>query len=346
MTGMAACLQSGWSRLGRCQVPAVTAVVVLAVTLTLGGDSSVLSMSVQVAVTTLIAVSFGMAYGLGGVLSAAQAAFAACGAYLSAIVTAQAGWPLPMGLAVAVLLPAAVGYVLVRLVGGLSHMVIGLATLTLGQIFTTAISHGGHLTGGYVGLSGIPPLPGWLSTPLGSHVLAWLSVLVVVWLYANLSTSTQGSAFRAIAFDETLARTLGVPVARNLGALLALSGGMAGYAGWLFAHTNSFVSPESLPVQYSITVFLMVIVGGRRSIAGPLIGAVGLSLLSYYLPGGQIQGIVYGLALVAAMLLFPYGVTSVVHRIGPVRRGVSASEASDHADASGQPHDRSVEVIR
>lgn len=327
MSGNATGLRDRWSRLRRAHVPIVTATVVGCLTLILGGDPSFLSMSVQIGTITLIAVSFGLAYGLGGVLSAAQAAFAAGGAYSTAIMTTQFGWPLLAGMIAAMIVPAAVGYLLVRVVGGLSHMTIALATLIVGELFTTAISRGGDVTGGYVGLAGIPVLPGWLSTPLGSHLLVWCCVVLAVSVHANLAISSHGTALRTIAFDHTLARSLGIPIERQLGWLMALSTGMAGFAGWMYAHLNSFVSPDSLPVSLSISIFLMVIVGGKRSVAGPVVGAVGLSLLSYSLPGTQTQGLLYGLALVAVVLVCPTGLTSLIDTLLPA--------AARHATPAG-----------
>lgn len=309
----------------RWRVPLAVVLVVGATTPFSAGDIGWLVTSLQVATVSLIALSFGLAYGLGGMLSAAQATFASTGAYVTAIVTTQQQWPIWAGLGLAVTLPGLIGYALARLIGGLSHMTLGLATLIIGDIFVELISRGGTLTGGYIGLAGVPFLPGWAQTPMGAHLLAWLSVLVAVVLYANLASSTQGAALRTIGHDMTLARSLGIPVKRRLGALFALSSAVAGYAGWLYAHTTTFVSPESLPVSLSVTVFLMVIVGGRRSVAGPLVGAVGLTLLSNYLPGTQTQGMLYGSALVVVVLLCPEGLAGVLPALRSLRSRAKAS---------------------
>lgn len=262
--------------------------------------------SILYAIFSLMALSVGLSYGQAGILSIATGAFAAVGGYGSAIAAARYGVSPYVGVLIAVALPMLLAYPLARAVTRLSPLPLSIATLVLGSLIEIGIREGGDFTGGYVGLSGIPPIP-IASTPFAMHLLAWSCVIVVVALYCNVTDSAFGRAVNTARSDALRAVADGVNVPAVLARFFALSAAVAGLAGWLYAHNLSYLGPDSLNVGTSLQVLLMAIVGGVRKPLGPVIGACVLLTVSLHLPAAESQGMVYGAALIAILVLTPHG---------------------------------------
>lgn len=293
------------------QRPALTLLAVMAVTtLVIGGSRTMLDTSILIAIYSLIALSLGMLFGQAGIMSLGQAAFAALGAYSTAILTVKYGLPPLLGLLLAVTIPPVIAYGIARALIRLSHLALALATLFIGEIVLVLLREGGDLTGGFIGLSGIPPLA-IAPTPLSYHVMAWAFVLVAVVLYSNLMSSAGGRALNTQRNDPLRAQADGDAAAHRLSALFALAAALCGAAGWLYAHYVSYLAPESLSVTLSISVLLMVVIGGSRYVLGPVVGAVLLTVLNDRLPS-EILGLLYGTALVLVLLVAPNGVLGVL----------------------------------
>jgi branched-chain amino acid transport system permease protein len=257
--------------------------------------------------TAVLACSLGLVYGQAGMLSLAQAAFATIGAYASALLTLRLGLSPWLGLVAAIAVPALLAYLLARTVVRLSPLALGIATLLVGEIVVFAISAGGPFTGGFIGLTGIRPAP-LLESRQAQVIAAWVVVVVCILILMLISRSQAGRALRVISRDQVLARSLGIDVAARLSAIFALGGAMAGTAGWLYAHSRSFLAPTSLPVLLSLEVLMMVILGGRRAYLGPLMGVVLLTVVVDLLPGVELGAVFYGVALIAALLVIPEGI--------------------------------------
>jgi len=265
--------------------------------------------SLTIGTNALLALSLGLAFGQGGIFSGAQAAFGAVGGYATAIATTT--WSLSpfVGLVLAIVLAAAVSWALARLIVRLSPLALALATIVFSQMLTILINQNVGLTGGYIGIAGIPRIPG-IGATYRAQILVWAIVLLVSIGYVHLRDSIQGQALRTIRHDATLAQSLGINVTARLSALFALSGGIAGLAGWVYAHSRLFLSPQSLPLGLSIILLMMVVVGGRTTVLGPVVGAVLFTLLQDWLPGQQLQNALFGLIVLIVMLAFPAGIVA------------------------------------
>jgi branched-chain amino acid transport system permease protein len=321
------------------QRPAAVLLVAVGIaTLLIGGSRTMLDTSILVAIYALVALSLGMLFGQAGIMSLGQAAFAAIGAYATAIVTTHYGAPPLLGLLLAVLLPPLVAYPVARALIRLSHLALALATLFLGQIILIFLREGGDFTGGFIGLSGVPPLP-FAPTPLAFHLLAWAFVLVAVVLYTNLTGSAGGRALNTLRNDPLRAQADGDAGAHRLSVLFAFSASLAGAAGWLYAHYLSYVAPESLSLELSISVLLMVVIGGTRYVLGPVVGALLLTVLNDRIPT-QVLGLLYGGTLVVVLLLAPNGVLGVIvdawHRWGK-RRPAARHDAGQPLPEAAAP---------
>lgn len=263
--------------------------------------------SVVVAIFSLLALSVGMAYGQAGILSIAPAAFGSIGAFATSIVTTRYGLSPFVGLVLALLLPMLLAYPMARAITRLSPLPLSIATLLLSLVLEHAIREGGSFTGGYVGLSGIPPL--WFAESIQAmHVLSWCVVALVLVLYVNLTNSAIGRAVRTAQHDPLRATADGVNVPALLALYFALSASVAGLAGWLYAHHLTYMGPDSLTMHVSIKVLLMAVIGGASTFLGPILGAAFLTLLTLYLPAAETQGMIFGAVLILVLLVAPNGV--------------------------------------
>ncbi len=301
--------------LGRAVLPAI-AVAALAAGIAplLRGNPSMNDTSIVIAIYALIALSVGVTYGLAGLLSVAQASFATVGAYVTAILTVNFDWSPWLTAPLAVLVPALLAYPLARLVTRLSPLALAIATLMFGYAFDIAVREAGDLTGGYIGLSGVPPVPGTEGFT-AYHGLAWAVVVTVLALYGMLRASHFGSALRTIRHDALRAAADGVNVTHLRSLAMSIGAAIAGAAGWLYAHHLSYVGPESLSPALSLSAILMAVIGGVHSIVGPVLGAALLTLIYKFIPGQEVVGIFYGSALIICLLVAPGGLMGLVPRL-------------------------------
>lgn len=309
-------------------LPAITlTVVVLGLIGVFSGDRTMLDTMTLIAIFALMALAVGMCFGQAGIMTLGQAAFAAIGAYTTAILTTRFELPIVIGAIAAILLPAAIAYPFARLTVRLSHLALALATLFLGEIVVVLLAEGGTFTGGHLGLGGIPSLT---DDPVVFTLIAWAFVVLGVVLYSNLIASAAGRALNTLRSDRLRSEADGDRGPHRLAMLFALAAGMCGAAGMLYAHYLTYLAPESLSPVVSISLLLMVIVGGARFVLGPVVGATVLTLLSDHLPD-EIEGLLYGATLIVVLLLAPKGLLGALHglrlRLAPRReRGGTATD--------------------
>ncbi len=258
--------------------------------------------------------------GFTGLFSLGHAAFLGVGAYTQAVLT-NMSLPFPLALACAAALSAAVGLVVGLPALRVKGIYLGIATLSFGFIVEEVLARWESVTGGNAGIHiKKPDMFGWtISTGeefyflcLGVAVLATLGIL-------NLLRSPTGRAFVAIRDSEISAQSMGIHLAYYKTLSFSLSAALAGIAGALYAHQLQFISPDQFNILQSIDLLLMIVVGGVGSVHGAFLGAIflitmpqAIAMVKDYLPPtiGQapgLQGLVYGVVLVAFVLFEPMG---------------------------------------
>lgn len=260
--------------------------------------------------------------GYAGQVSFGQNAFAALSGYASAVLTSTYGWQpiaaLPVGVAGAVIVALVVGYPALRLRG---HY-LAMATLALGMIVYEIAVEWQSVTQGYMGISGIPPfgIGRWELTDPRQQLVFLIVVLGIGLLAAyRMKESRFGMALAAIAGSEDAARALGINVAHYKLAAFLIAAVYAAVAGSLMAHFVGFVSPEVFGLHMVIAGFMMLYVGGIGSIAGPLFGALIISLLpETFRSFKEYQDLAYGAALIIILIFAPKGAASLA-RLLPKR---------------------------
>lgn len=227
----------------------------------------------------IFAMSVDLLVGFGGMISLGQAAFFGIGGYAAALVMVRAGissaWVgIPAAIVVSGVAAAVAGLIALRL-GGVYFMLV---TFALGQLAYSVAQKWSFLTTG--GAEGITFIVGWSPMMLYEFVLAFL--VAGYWLLRWVVRSRFGVALSAIRQNEERMRALGYNVWRYRFGAFVIAGMLAGAAGALFAYQSGIVVPATLSVLISGTVVFMVLLGGARTLYGPVIGAVILSVIQYY----------------------------------------------------------------
>jgi branched-chain amino acid transport system permease protein len=286
---------------------------------------------IMAGIFAILALSLNLLLGYAGQLSLGHVAFFGLGAYASALLTIKAGWSPWVGLVVATALPAAAGYGIGRLALKLRGAYFVLLTISFAGVVSLVSVNWMELTNGPLGLPGVPPLeialPGLPPISLRTKAAYFYLVLVAVvgayLLCRALVRSRVGRALVALRENEALAESVGIDGIHYLVLAAVVSAAMAGAAGGLYAHYTRFVSPEVFLFTYTVTMVIMVVAGGKGTLAGPVVGAVLFTVLPEVLralTSWQWQMLLYGLLLVGTLFFMPRGIVPTIAERWPLRR--------------------------
>ena len=259
-----------------------------------------------------------------GTFSVATSGFAALGAYGTAILTVKHGLHPAAAVALGALLGLACGLLLAVPLARLRGVYQAIASLAFVEILVALILYFETLTGGPLGFHNIPRV-----------VTPWILFFAVLGTMALLTVLGQGAigrAFDAMRQDPPVAASLGVNPAKYHVLSFALSGAIAGLFGGLDALRNFSLTAEQFGFSILIGTLSAVVLGGRRSVLGPLVGTTILVLLpEIFRPLADYRQAVYGLLLVVVMAFLPFGVyDSIVmklHHRRLARAGMLAPKA-------------------
>lgn len=277
-----------------------------------------------------------------GQLSLGNAGFMSIGAYASAILTVRHGCPIPVGI-VAGSLMAGVSGILVGIPSlRLRGVYLAIATLGFGEVLRVAFINWESLTGGAVGIAAIPQMGREILAfaesrgispetwgmrnnqfiSLAIFLILLSSVLLSILFFARLLSSRVGRAYAAIRMDETAAEMSGIDATYY--KVLAFSQGalLSGFAGALFAHSSSYISPADFTYHRAVEILIFAIFGGSEALLGPVFGAALLTLLPELLRAiSDYRYIVYGILVVLTMIFRPQGLidSALVARIAGAR---------------------------
>jgi len=306
------------------------------VALTLAGAAAVLAApwvldtySVNVLTRSLLlavaAVTVDLLWGYTGILSFAQAAFLAIGAYALALVSTSLGFSAATGL-LGLLLGLGAAGLAALLVGwlafsyGASPLYVSTITLVFPIVFVQLIFAGGNTTGSSSGLSGFDAPD--LDTESWFRVAGLLLVAVAAGA-ATLVRSDFGRLLVAMRENEVRCQYLGIPTAR-LKLLLFVACALAcAAAGWVYAGATAVVAPELGNFVSGTELVIATALGGRATVAGPILGAVGIDAISNYLGGALpfLWALIVGLVFVVVIVALPGGLLSLLRFGRAGRRG-------------------------
>ncbi len=228
----------------------------------------------------MMASSWNLLAGFTGQVSFAHAAFAGIGCYTSGILSAKLGlhplFGLLLGVAAAALLSLCLGALCIRMGG----IYLSLTTLAFSEIVRIIIQNEYDITRGTMGLV-VPFIVGPYSKTTAFYIML-VAAVGVVWLVSWIINSDMGLRFRAVLNDETAAQSLGVNVTRVRLNAFVISGAMAGLAGSLYGHYLMLITPHIPSLDMMFHVLAMAVIGGLGTMAGPVVGAFLLEVLSEF----------------------------------------------------------------
>lgn len=306
----------------RSALLAAATVLALAVApLALGGyEVSVLTV---ILLYVLLTVGLDLVSGYCGQFSFAQGAFYGIGAYTAAILSRDFGteilFNLPCGIVVAGLFGLLLGIPALRLAG---HF-LAIVTIAFQTIVYLALSQWTSFTGGQTGLivRSLVDLTVFgykIGSAQDVRSFYWLTLVVtlagvlVAW---RLTRSRLGREWIAIRDDEQLAGAIGLDATRAKLTAFVASAALAGAAGVLVAHMLRSVAPEEFTIWTSAIVVTMMVLGGRGTFVGAILGAVALTLLPEVLGRlAEYKLLLYGILMVVLITLMPEGIVGRLRR--------------------------------
>ncbi|KYH02599.1 branched-chain amino acid ABC transporter permease [Bradyrhizobium sp. DOA1] len=263
-------------------------------------SSYLMSQLVFVCIYAIVGVALLILTGFTGQASLGHAAFLAIGAYTAAYLQ-KYNVPFPVYFlaagALTGIIGALVGFPALRLTG--IYLVI--ATISFALIVEEILARWESVTHGNEGMRVKTLSLLGVTVPRDSPTFYYLCLAVLVLTIVgtlNLLRSPTGRAFVAIRDSETAARSMGVNVALYKVKSFAISAAITGFAGVLFAHKLSFISPEMFTLQLSIEFIIVILIGGTFSLHGAVLGAIFIVMIDPFLTylKDDMPGIIAGIA--------------------------------------------------
>ncbi len=268
--------------------------------------------------TAIAVIGLNLLLGLSGQMSLGQAGFYALGAYGSALTALKLGWPVPLSILFGMLI-AAIGGGLVGVFALRTRgLYLAMTTLAVGFILDILAQRWIGLTGGAMGLSGIPTLDFGLGKlgPTAFFYVAGLSLFAVQLISDFIEQGRLGRNLRAIRESEVFAASVGINVSRWKACIFAFAAALAGLGGAFFAHQSGYVGSDAFSVRLSIALLIAAVVGGLGTKSGPLLGTLILLAIVEVIAGIDKYGLlIYGLILLIVLLMFPKGAAGILESL-------------------------------
>ncbi len=301
-------------------------------------DPYILNAFITTGIFIIAAMSLNLLLGYTGQLNLGQVAFFGIGAYTSALVSlgfdveliggirvVHEPWPVWTGLLIAIVVSAICGYI----VGKLSFRVRGayfvIVTISFAEVVRLVALNWVELTQGPLALTSIPPvtlgLPGLgyydLFTKQSYFYLVLGALAISYIIISRLVNSRVGRAMVALKENESLAVSVGIDVTSYLVLAAVVSAGIAGAAGGLYAHYLKIIDPDVFLFLYTVTMVIMVVTGGKGTLAGPIVGGLIFGFIPVFsrsFVGPELQWIIYGIFMILIVFVLPEGIVPAIEK--------------------------------
>jgi branched-chain amino acid transport system permease protein len=278
--------------------------------LAVGSSRYMLSVLMNCAGLSVVALGVWLTFTIGRI-NICQAGFALIGAYTTAIALSRWGLSFWVALPLSALVSAAVGTLIGSFILKLRGIYFSMLTISLTEAIRLAFLNGGDFTQGSKGITGLAqPFAGDSPLPMYYLAVALLAIaLLVTW---RVHYSRLGRIFRAMRLNEDLAESFGTNVWRYRVTAFAIACALGGLGGSYFAVFTQSVYPQSFTVEHSIYYMLFCFLGGLEFVSGAMIGAFALIILFEVLSQfQQYQTLIYGVLMIAVLLLLPNGLMAM-----------------------------------
>lgn len=281
-------------------------------------DQYVLHIAIMVLFFAVLASSLNLVVGYVGEFSLGHTAFLGTGAYTAAILATQHGWPLWATIPMAGLLAALMGVVIGALTLRLQGPFFVIVTLSFAEVLRLIADNWIGLTNGPMGIAGVPQ-PEWLAQASNLaakqfyYGIAWVLLALTLYLSYRFVYSNAGRAAVAVRENRYVAQSIGIRPLNYTMLALVLGALLSGMAGGFYAHYISFVGPEVFRFAFMVSMIIMVLIGGKGTLVGPLIGALLVTFLEEYLrEAKELRLSIFGLAVIAIVLFLPRGLMGFI----------------------------------
>jgi branched-chain amino acid transport system permease protein len=260
------------------------------------------NMLVTIGINIILATGLNLIIGFAGQFSLGHAGFMAIGAYATAIITQTATTPVGFylsvfaGIVVSIIAALIVGIPTLRLRGDY----LAIATMGAAEIIRIIINNM-KITGGAAGIFNIPQLASWPTV----YIMVCVTTIIIV----NFIHSRGGRAVTSVREDEIAAEAMGINIFKWKLAAFVLGAATAAVAGSLHASFLQTISPNDFGIMESISILIIVVLGGVGSITGTFVAAIVLGVLDTVLQDfGALRMVIYAVALVLIMIFKPSGI--------------------------------------
>jgi branched-chain amino acid transport system permease protein len=291
------------------------AVLAAALLLPLVGNDYWALIGTRMAIYWVLVSGLNLVVGFAGHLAIGYVALLTLGAYTTSVLVAGNVMP-PLPVFAALPVAAVVGAVFGVIVGlpalRLRTFYFAMSTLGFATIVTQIALAWQSVTGGGIGIAG-PEFPPPFNTAWGFYFLCIGIAAFATWISANVARSRYGRALIALRDAEVAAEATGISKTSMLIAIFLLAGALAAVAGGLFASLQTYITPDAFTFDLSVLFFIAILIGGRGSILGPLLGTAILTILpEIAAPLAAWSTFLYAVLLLVIVLVMPGGIAALL----------------------------------
>jgi branched-chain amino acid transport system permease protein len=290
-------------------------ILALALLLPLIGNDYWALIGTRMAIYWVLVSGLNLIVGFAGHLAIGYVALLTLGAYTTSVLVAGNVMPavpvfaaLPIAAIVGAIFGVIVGLPALRL----RTFYFAMSTLGFATIVTQIALAWQSVTGGGIGIAG-PEFPAPFNTAWGFYFLCIGIAAFTTWLSANVARSRFGRALIAVRDAEVAAEATGISKPKMLIAIFLLAGACAAVAGGLFATLQTYITPDAFTFDLSVLFFIAILIGGRGSILGPLLGTAILTILpEIAAPLAAWSTFLYAVLLLLIVLVMPGGIAALL----------------------------------
>ena len=269
----------------------------------------------RAAIYWVLVSGLNLVVGFAGHLAIGYVALLTLGAYTTSVLVAgnvMAPIPVFAALPIAGCVGAMFGVVVGLPALRLRTFYFAMSTLGFATIVTQIALAWQSVTGGGIGIAG-PEFPAPFNTAWGYYYLCVVFAALCTWMSANVAHSRFGRALIAVRDAEVAAEATGISKPRILVAIFLFAGALASIAGGLFASLQTYITPDAFTFDLSLLFFIAILIGGRGSILGPLLGTIILTILpEIAAPLAAWSTFLYAALLLVIVLAMPGGIAALL----------------------------------
>jgi branched-chain amino acid transport system permease protein len=274
-------------------------------------DQYLLHLAIMALFYVILASSLNLVVGYVGEFSLGHTAFLGVGAYTAALTSSRLGLPMWATVPLAGMTAAVFGYVIGAITLRLQGPYFVIITLAFSEVLRIIAGNWVAFTNGPMGLAGISQ--GGIGDKRGFYYVVLALAAVSLYLCYRFVYSNIGRGAVSVRENRYVAQSIGVnPFGLALRAFV-LGAFLAGLAGGFYAHYISFVGPEVFQFAFTATMIIMVLIGGKGTLIGPILGAVIVTVLEEQLRQTQeLRLTLFGLIVILVVLFLPRGIVSLM----------------------------------